>query len=204
MSRATLDTARLRMASCTGLSPSAAVRSGTFHSPSFLPRRGPNPAAAWTEAVWAAPRSLATPGGITFCFLFLRVLRCFSSPRLPAAKRRDSPSGCRVFPFGDPRIRGHLHLPAAYRSLSRPSSHVRAKASSVRPFLLSLAPAGPKGTAEGYTSAVLSYVSCLVFLTTCSVCQRSPGYACMRPDVENIGFEPMTPCLQSRCSSQLS
>jgi len=22
--------------------------------------------------------------------------------------------------------------------------------------------------------------------------------------VENIGFEPMTPCLQSRCSSQLS
>lgn len=24
------------------------------------------------------------------------------------------------------------------------------------------------------------------------------------PFVENIGFEPMTPCLQSRCSSQLS
>ena len=24
------------------------------------------------------------------------------------------------------------------------------------------------------------------------------------PIVEDIGFEPMTPCLQSRCSSQLS
>ena len=165
MSRATLDTARLRMASCTGLSPSAAVRSGTFHSPSFLPRRGPNPAAAWTEAVWAAPRSLATTGGITFCFLFLRVLRCFSSPRLPAAKRRDSPSGCRVFPFGDPRIRGHLHLPAAYRSLSRPSSHVRAKASSVRPFLLSLAPAGPKrdGGRIYFSCTFVCLVSCLSY-----------------------------------------
>ena len=28
----------------------------------------------------------------------------------------------RVVPFGNPRITGHLHLPAAYRSLSRPSS----------------------------------------------------------------------------------
>jgi len=26
----------------------------------------------------------------------------------------------------------------------------------------------------------------------------------LEPSVENIGFEPMTPCLQSRCSSQLS
>ena len=34
----------------------------------------------------------------------------------------DRPSGGRVVPFGDPRIKGHLHLPAAYRSLSRPSS----------------------------------------------------------------------------------
>ena len=44
-----------------------------------------------------------------------------------------------VAPFGDPRIKGYLHLPAACRSLSRPSSPLRAKASSVRPFLLSLA-----------------------------------------------------------------
>ena len=33
--------------------------------------------------VWAVPRSLATTNGITNCFLFLRVLRCFSSPGLP-------------------------------------------------------------------------------------------------------------------------
>jgi hypothetical protein len=44
---------------------------------------------------------------------------------------------CRVAPFGNLRMNGYLHLPAAYRSLSRPSSPLRAKASSVRPFLLS-------------------------------------------------------------------
>ena len=37
------------------------------------------PEGAGTPAVWAVPRSLATTWGITFCFLFLPVLRCFSS-----------------------------------------------------------------------------------------------------------------------------
>ena len=59
-------------------------------------------------------------------FLFLRVLRCFSSPRWPPAMRDGIPSGCRVVPFGNPRIKGHLRLPAAFRSLSRPSSPPRA------------------------------------------------------------------------------
>ena len=58
------------------------------------------------------------------CFLFLEVLRCFSSLRSPPQPNvvDDRPSGGRVVPFGDPRINGHLHLTAAYRSLSRPSS----------------------------------------------------------------------------------
>ena len=88
--------------------------------------RSYNPGEAGTSPVWAFPRSLATTGGITFCFLFLRVLRCFSSPRSPPQIADDTPSACRVVPFGNPRINGHLRLPAAYRSLSRPSSPVRA------------------------------------------------------------------------------
>src|SRR6185369_5524040 len=36
-------------------------------------------------SVWALPRSLATTWGITICFLFLGVLRCFTSPRSPPA-----------------------------------------------------------------------------------------------------------------------
>ena len=50
--------------------------------------------------------------------------RCFSSPRSPPhyISAGDRPPGGRVVPFGNPRIKGHLRLPAAYRSLSRPSS----------------------------------------------------------------------------------
>ena len=75
--------------------------------------------------------------GYHCCFLFLRVLRCFSSPGLPLHEADDRSSTSRVVPFGNPRIKGHLHLPAAYRSLSRPSSPVRAKASAMCPFILS-------------------------------------------------------------------
>ena len=49
----------------------------------------------------------------------------------------DIPSECRVVPFGNLWIKGYLHLPEAYRSLSRPSSPPRAKASAMRPCLLS-------------------------------------------------------------------
>ena len=71
-------------------------------------------------------------------FLFLQVLRCFSSLRSPPYSGTDSsPSDCWVVPFGNRGIKGHLHLPRAYRSLSRPSSPPRAKASARRPNLLS-------------------------------------------------------------------
>ena len=42
----------------------------------------------------------------------------------------------RVAPFGNLRIEAHLRLPAAYRSLSRPSSAPSAKASALRPSSL--------------------------------------------------------------------
>ena len=72
-----------------------------------------------------------------FCFLLLRVLRCFSSPRSPHL-HGGRPPACRVAPFGNPGIKDYLHLPRAFRSLSRPSSPPRAKASTVCPCLLSL------------------------------------------------------------------
>ena len=40
-----------------------------------------NPNIAVTTLVWANPRSLATTWGIIIYFLFLQVLRCFSSLR---------------------------------------------------------------------------------------------------------------------------
>ena len=73
-------------------------------------------------------------------FLFLRVLRCFSSPgSLPYVmdwRMDDRGVLCRVSPFRDLRIKGYLLLPEAYRSLSRLSSALSAKASTLRSYLL--------------------------------------------------------------------
>src|SRR5215212_6442513 len=51
-------------------------------------------------------------------------------------ERVTAHDGCRVSPFGHPRINAYVRLPEAFRSLSRPSSPVRAKASTVRPCSL--------------------------------------------------------------------
>ena len=76
------------------------------------------------------------------CFLFLRLLRCFSSPG-SLHKAMDSLYGSWSFsswvsPFRYPRIYTYLQLPVAFRSLSRLSSALSAKASSLRSSLLNL------------------------------------------------------------------
>ena len=96
----------------------------------------PNPGAQ-RAPVWAPPISLAATLGIEFFFLFLRLLRCFSSPGSPRAPMDSARGGRgllgRVSPFRDLRVVGHLLLAAAYRSLSRLSSALSAKASALRP-----------------------------------------------------------------------
>ena len=80
--------------------------------------------------------------GNRFFFLFLRLLRCFSSPGSPCMPMystcSDWSSSRRVSPFRHLRINGHLLLPAAFRSLSRLSSALSAKASTLRPYQLDL------------------------------------------------------------------
>ena len=75
-------------------------------------------------------------------FLFLRLLRCFSSPgSLPYVmdwRMDDWSFSSRVSPFRYLRINGYLLLPVAFRSLSRLSSALSAKASTLRSFLLDL------------------------------------------------------------------
>ena len=71
-------------------------------------------------------------------FLFLRVLRCFSSPGSPcmAIYSPYSNGGLlrQVSPFRNLRVKGYLLLTAAYRSLSRLSSALSAKASTLRSY----------------------------------------------------------------------
>ena len=73
-------------------------------------------------------------------FLFLRVLRCFSSPGSPpyVMDWRMDTWGLLMWvsPFRNRRIKGYLLLPGAYRSLSRLSSALSAKASTICSFML--------------------------------------------------------------------
>ena len=95
------------------------------------------------------PKGIATSGLACFpfarrylgnrCFfLFLLLLRCFSSEGFLRIAMYslydDTVLPYRVSPFGNLRINGYLLLPAAYRSLSRPSSAPDAKSFSLRSF----------------------------------------------------------------------
>ena len=111
-------------ASDTGLSPFLVQLSRCFSSQSkynvavLLPR-----GSIATLPVWALPRSLATTRGIISLFSLPRGTKMFQFPRLALPLGgSEYPSDIQVVPFGNLRINGYLHLPAAFRSLSRPSS----------------------------------------------------------------------------------
>ncbi len=137
MSRVTQDTDRNKQLTSTGLSPYIATLSRVFLFIVFFHGSVLQPQACRNMAgLGWSPFARHYLGNHCY-FLFLRVLRCFSSPRWPRICG-DIPSVYRVVPFGNPRIKGYLLLNAAYRSLSRPSSPPRAKASTVCPCLLLL------------------------------------------------------------------
>ena len=113
--------------SSTGLSPSTVKLSSLFyytiisHITVLQPHHCRNNSGLGSSAF--ARRYLRNH----YYFLFLRVLRCFSSPGLPSQQVGSNiPSVCWVAPFGNLRLIGYWHLIVAYRSLSRPSSPLRA------------------------------------------------------------------------------
>ena len=130
----------------TGLSPAVATLSCVFRyrSSSVLPavlqpRASPqdDPGLGWCAFARHYLRN-------RFYFLFLRVLRCFSSPGSPPVFAGCRDRSRRVSPFGHPRVTGHLPLTAAFRSLSRPSSPPRATGIPRAPlfaFFISFRPA---------------------------------------------------------------
>ena len=136
MSRPTLDPARRLGISDTGLSPSPARLPSLFsYLTPVVSQSEPHDARTMD---WAPSISLAATLEIDVFFLFLRVLRCFSSPGSPHAAiyslHADRGFLCRVSPFRYLRIIGYVLLPEAFRSLSRLSSALSAKASTLRPY----------------------------------------------------------------------
>ncbi len=87
---------------------------------------------------WPGPRSLATTSGVSVDVLSSGYLDV-SVRRVRLADLWIQPAMTlkgRVSPFGDPRINGRSPLPAAYRSVLRPSSPLSAKASTKCPLTL--------------------------------------------------------------------
>ena len=151
--RSPLGPRRLRVRGCHPLRrtfPSASARHQWYHSVVLQPR-----GVRKLRGLGSSPFARHYWGNHCY-FLFLGVLRCFSSPGSPPAEQDSAPSAHWVVPFGNLRINGYLRLPGAYRSLSRPSSPVRAQASTVRPYVLSAA------CAVYILKAVLCSMSCLI------------------------------------------
>ena len=128
----------LPMASRKGLSPAAARLSRRFRSPSSCNVAVLQPPGCrdslglgyspFARHYWGNHCLFSFPAG-TKMFQFPALA---SLPKIVIVTKGDW-----VVPFGDRGIKGRLHLPRDYRSLPRPSSPPGAKASAMRPFLLS-------------------------------------------------------------------
>ena len=125
VSRRTPDSARRASAFTYGNFTLCVIPSQVFRLAFTLASRGPYPQRISTFGLGSSDFARHYFRN-HFCFLFLRVLRCFSSPgslHTPMdSVHDDRSSSCRVPPFRHPRLNGYLLLPAAFRSLSRPSS----------------------------------------------------------------------------------
>ena len=138
MSRITLDTASSFKISITGLSPSLAGFPNTvlLSARSHVAVRTPECTHSGLGWFHFARRYF----GNRCFFLFLRLLRCFSSPGslyiAMYSLYSDWSSSRQVSPFRNLRIVRYLLLPVAFRSLSRLSSALSAKASTLRSYSL--------------------------------------------------------------------
>ena len=210
VSRVTQDTATPLLASRKGLSPATAGLSRPFRSQSVCDSAVLQPRGCIaTVSVWALPRSLATTGGITFCFLFLEVLRCFSSLRSPhyncvmmTVLQTDGLSHSEI--RGSRDICSYPRLIAAYHVLHRlheprhpPCALIhflgRCRRNNGGISYFQLCPAKSGNTS--FLSFTLQF--------RVSICQRSL-FLLLKEIVENIGLEPMTSCMPCKRSSQLS
>ncbi len=157
-------------------------------------------------------------------------MRCFSSPRSlrnPMYSDYDDQVSLAGFPHSDiPGSKLVYQLPEAFRRYPRPSSPVSAKASTVCPSLLDHISLSIRSrTARRRAPLVFPFLNCQ--RTTASpstlpghgqwgTAPRAPLHysptttplTTLPPPLPNslhhlvelTGFEPVTPCLQSRCS----
>ena len=160
-------------------------------------------------------------------FLFLSLLRCFSSGGSPSYvmdwRMSTWSLSMWVSPFRNLRIKGYLLLPEAYRSLSRLSSALSARASTPRSLKLNQTShsAGTELDSRRialrplvhgfylihtfvcflFSDVLIKFLSKLISLISLQYAVfkvRSIAEFLQRMEMER--FELLTPCLQGRCS----
>ena len=144
--------------------------------------------------------------GNYFCSLFLRVLRCFSSPGSPRITMYSlfdtSSSNQWVSPFGYLRIFAYLLLPVAFRCQSRPSSPISAQASTVRSCFLFLSLSISLDCSSSYfATSIIQFSKIYSFLKIPPNVFLPQPYSFM---VGLNGLEPSTSRLSGVRSNQLS
>ena len=152
--------------------------------------------------VWPLPRSLATTSGISVDFSsspYLDVsVQAVPHLRLFDSTQVDRVLLCRVSPFGNLRINGHLHLPEAYRSLSRPSSAPDAKAFPLRSFALDLISCCQEGLALvlkrlNYAGSEFFEIVCVTLFEKFHKSFLFPSVACSSYLVTLFSFQGASP-----------
>ncbi len=168
------------------------------------------PGRAVTPPVWAPPRSLAATWGITFVFSSSGYLDV-SVPRVRPRITRVSGSlqmGCpiRKSPdhglFAPPRSLSQLITSfIASESQGIPRTLLVTFSILFNSLFLRVAPAFIRqATLSSLARLPPDKTRLIVKLIFLPACQRTL-YSCLRVRVEDHGFEPRTPCLQSRCST---
>ena len=120
----------------------------------------------------------------------------------------DRSLSCRVPPFRYPWILTYLQLPKAFRSLSRLSSALSAKASTLRSFLYDLRHYHSVGILFFVYKVFSLFLGCLESSFKTSdilICVKFSRYIIIKLRsnhfrMETKRFELSTPCLQGRCS----
>ena len=167
----------------------------------LLPRSGRN------RHGLGSSRSARRYSGNHCCLLLLRVLRCFSSPGSP-----PHPCGCRApsaagFPIRTPADLRPFAPPRGFSQLV--TSFLASGSPGIPRAPFSSSPAGgpappprPPPPGGGPPPAARPPAAALLLSSSSSLSHHVNELIIKK--VENIGVEPMTLCLQSRCSSQLS
>ncbi len=145
------------------------------------------------------------------CFLFLLLLRCFSSEGW-LTLRCDMPSAYRVVPFGNLRIYRSCAAPRSLSQLttsffvSKSQGIHHTPLSALKELLLFLLLVSLQLFTSNMSKNFVYHPSMINQPDVTIMNRLTQG---LHPEkelkkVEDIGVEPMTLCVQGRCSSQLS